>query len=125
MKDFKRDKVKYIRDKAKARYQKGTACHICNTTTSLEFHHYYSLTPLLNKWLKDEKLSLETEEELLDVRERFISEHHKEIYEDCVTLCKTHHLKLHSIYGKNPALVSATKQMRWVEIQREKNNATI
>jgi len=30
-------------------------------------------------------------------------------------------LKLHSIYGKDPALTTATKQMRWVKIQREKH----
>jgi hypothetical protein len=38
-----------------------------------------------------------------------------------VTLCHTHHLKLHSIYGKDPSLGTAKKQMRWVEIQREKH----
>ena len=30
------------------------------------------------------------------------------------------HLKLHSIYGKRPKVVTAKKQERWVGIQREK-----
>jgi len=28
---------------------------------------------------------------------------------------------LHSIYGRNPSLGTATKQKNWVEIQREKH----
>jgi len=36
-------------------------------------------------------------------------------------LCHKHHLQLHSIYGRDPKLTSATKQQRWVEIQREKH----
>ncbi len=123
---LKRDPIKYIRDKAKARYAKGSECRICGVTESLDFHHFFSLTPLFNKWLKANSIKINSEEEVvLAVRDQFIAEHMPELYEHTVTLCKTHHLKLHSIYGKNPALVSATKQMRWVEIQREKNNATI
>lgn len=118
--DFKRDKIKYIRDRAKARYQKGTACRICDTDQQLEFHHYHSLTPLFNKWLKDNKIKLQTEQDLLDVRDKFIEEHHSELYDEAVTLCKPHHMKLHSIYGKDPPLATAEKQKRWVGIQRGK-----
>ena len=119
--DLKRDKIKYIRDKAKARYKKGTECHICATTSNLEFHHFYSLTPLFNKWVKDNKLPAKTEEDILAIRERFIEEHHAELYDEAVTICKEHHMKLHSIYGKDPPLATATKQKRWTEIQREKH----
>lgn len=118
---FKRDKIKYIRDKAKGRYKKGTNCEICETTEELEFHHYYSLTPLFNKWVKDEKVSVETEEELLGVREVFIEKFHVELYDEVATLCKTHHLRLHAVYGKDPVLSSAQKQKRWVQIQHEKH----
>ena len=44
----------------------------------------------------------------------------KELFEDAVTLCHTHHLRLHSIYGKKPKFITANKQPRWVEKQREK-----
>lgn len=118
---FRRDPIKFIRDKAKAKYQKGTECYICGSTDTLDFHHFYSLTPLFNKWLKDNKIEIKTDEDVLAVRERFIEEHQRELYEEARTLCHKHHLQLHSIYGKYPALVTAEKQKRWVEIQRTKN----
>lgn len=120
--DFKRDKIKYIRDKAKAGYEKGTECYICGSVERLDFHHFYTLTPLFNKWVKDNKLTLDNEQALLDVRDRFISEHYNELYVEAVTICHEHHMKLHSVYGKDPALVTAPKQKRWVDIQREKFN---
>jgi hypothetical protein len=43
------------------------------------------------------------------------------LYDDTVTLCHKHHLQLHSIYGKDPPLIYAKRQMRWIEIQREKH----
>lgn len=122
---FKRDKIKYIRDRAKARYKKGTACFICDTDQNLEFHHYHTLTPLFNKWVLTNKIDVSTEEALLAVRDRFISEHESELYEETVTLCKSHHMKLHSLYGKDPPLATAEKQKRWASIQREKNGLTM
>ena len=115
---LKRDPVKYIRDKAKSLYKKDNECYICGASVTLDFHHYYSLTPLLNKWLKDNN---HNPEYIQALREDFIEEHHAELYDHTVTLCHKHHLKLHSIYGKDPALTTAKKQMRWVEIQREKH----
>lgn len=121
---LKRDPIKYVRDRAKARYKKGTECRICGATENLDFHHFYSLTPLFNAWLRKEKIQIKNDEEaVLAVRDRFIAEHEPELYDHTVTLCHDHHLKLHSIYGKDPALGTAPKQMRWVEIQRDKNEA--
>jgi hypothetical protein len=50
-----------------------------------------------------------------------VEEHHKEVYDETVTLCHDHHQKLHSIYGRNPRLSTAKKQAAWVEKQRAKN----
>lgn len=121
---LKRDPIKYIRDKAKSKYEKGTECRICGETENLDFHHFYTLTPLFNKWCKAQKIKIDSEDDVLSVRDRFIEEHGPELYEHTVTLCHEHHLKLHSVYGKDPALFTAKKQMRWVEIQREKNGLT-
>lgn len=121
---LKRDKIKYIRDKAKARYEKDSECRICGAKTKLDFHHYYSLSPLLAKWLKEkEELRPEhyTDEYIVVWRDEFIDDNWAELYEHTVTLCHDHHLKLHSIYGRDPGLHTAEKQKRWVEIQREKN----
>lgn len=120
----KRDPVKFVRDKAKSRYEKGSECEICLTNENLEFHHYYSLTPLFNKWLKENGIVIETDEDVVAVRDAFIEQHHNELYNETVTLCKTHHLALHAIYGKDPILTSSSKQKRWVGIQREKHERT-
>ena len=49
---LKRDLVKYVRDKAKSKYKKGTECFICGATENLDFHHFYGLTELLETWLE-------------------------------------------------------------------------
>ena len=115
---LKRDVVKYVRDKAKSKYKKGSACEICGETEQLDFHHFYSLTPLLNQWLSTNK---HNPEYIQALRDDFIEEHLAELYDHTTTICHTHHLKLHSIYGKDPSLGTAKKQMRWVQIQREKH----
>ena len=119
--NFKRDLVKYVRDKAKSRYQKSNNCYICGDTENLDFHHFFGLTELLERWLKKHNIVVETEEDILNIRETFIETHEKELYDEAVTLCHLHHLRLHSIYGKRPKLITAMKQKRWVEKQRVKH----
>jgi hypothetical protein len=120
MSELKRDKIKYIRDRAKSAYVKDEECYICGGNESLDFHHFLSVTELLDKWIKEKKLVILTAEDMMGMRDEFIEAHHKEIYDDTVTLCHKHHLKLHSIYGKKPALVTGPKQQRWVEKRRVK-----
>ena len=118
---LKRDLVKYVRDKAKSQYKKDTECYICGSQENLDFHHYNGLSELLDIWLRMNKLIITEEADILNLRERFIEEHSKELYDEAVTLCHEHHLQLHSIYGKRPKVVTARKQARWVGIQREKH----
>lgn len=118
-----RDPIKYIRDKAKARYNKGSECEICSATESLDFHHYYTMTPLFNKWSKDKGYSVKIVDDILNIRDEFIQEEEDKVYNQTVTLCHTHHMKLHSVYGKDPALATAEKQKNWVRIQKEKHEA--
>ena len=120
MSELKRDKIKYIRDRAKSAYVKDEECYICGGKESLDFHHFLSVTELLDKWIKAKKLVILTAEDMMEMRDEFIEVHHKEIYDDTVTLCHTHHLKLRSIYGKKPTLVTGPKQKRWVEKRRVK-----
>jgi len=124
MKELKRDKIKYIRDRAKSKYEKGSECHICGEQTQLDFHHFYTLSPLLAKWLKEKQKARPehyTDEYITIWRDEFIEDNWAEMYEHTVTLCHEHHLRLHSLYGRDPGLGTAKKQMRWVEIQREKH----
>ena len=99
----------------------STECYICGSQENLDFHHYNGLTELLDIWLRKNKLIITEEADILNLRERFIEEHSKELYDEAVTLCHEHHLQLHSIYGKRPKVVTARKQARWVGIQREKH----
>jgi hypothetical protein len=118
MTTLKRDIVKYIRDKAKSGYDKGSCCEICDETENLDFHHYYTVSLLVHAWVRKNTLD---PEEVMEWREDFIEKHRSQLYDDAVTLCHTHHLKLHSIYGKNPNLGTAKKQQNWVSIQRDKH----
>jgi len=122
---LKRDLVKYVRDKAKSKYKKSNNCYICGDTDHLDFHHHYGLTELLETWLKQKKIIIEKEQDILALRESFIDENYDKVYDYTVTLCHKHHLRLHSIYGKRPKLITAEKQNKWVEIQREKQHGMV
>lgn len=117
---MKRYGVKYIRDGAKAAYSKGPCCEICGSNENLDLHHFASLADLWNRWWRKKKLGVETEEKVLEVRQEFIDDHHKELYEDVVTLCHEHHLRLHSIFGKTPSLGTVVAQRRWIDNEYSK-----
>lgn len=117
----KRIPVKWVRDKAKAAYDKKSECWICGTSADLELHHLHSITILLETWASRKGYDISTDAGILAVRDEFIAEHHVEIYDLVYTLCNRHHVALHSIYGKAPAVGSEPKQQRWIELQREKH----
>lgn len=112
--------VKWVRDRAKAAYDKKDTCYICSTQEELELHHLTSITLLLNAWAERKNYDISTDEGILAVRDEFIAEHQTELYEDVYTLCNKHHVKLHGVYGKIPTPTTAPKQRRWIEIQHSK-----
>lgn len=112
--------VKWVRDKAKAAYDKKDTCYICGTPVDLELHHTHSITVLLENWAHKKHYDISTDEGILAVRDEFIEEHRKEIYDDVYTLCNRHHVMLHGVYGKKPALHTAEKQKTWIERQKAK-----
>ena len=120
----KRLPIKWIRDMNKRRYEKGTECVVCGTDQLLEFHHFYSLTLLFEKWLKVNNLTVNTDDDVLAIRDQFSEEHKREIFDEAVTLCKGHHALLHKVYGITPALHTAAKQRRWLGIQAKKFGRT-
>jgi hypothetical protein len=113
--------VKWVRDKAKAAYDKKSECFVCDTNKDLELHHLHSITILLETWAARKGYDISTDEGILAVRDEFIIEHHTELYDKVYTLCNPHHVALHSIYGKAPAVGSEPKQQRWIELQRSKH----
>ena len=121
MSALKRIPIKYVRDKAKSRYKKDSCCYICTSEGLLDFHHFLTVDILFDDWLKNEKIIIESVEDILAVRETFIEQHIYELYEYAITLCRDCHKRLHSIYGQRPPIRTAEKQVRWVEIQRGKS----
>jgi len=121
MTELKRDFVKVVRDGAKSLYNKGNECEICGATEQLEFHHYKTLSILVNSWVAKNRLTITTLEEAQEERDKFIEEYQEELYDLTVTLCKDHHAALHKVYGKNPLLGTSKKQARWVKKQRDKH----
>lgn len=121
MATLKRDPIKYIRDRIKSQYKKDSKCRICDSTQSLEFHHFNSVAEMYKNWAVTKSISIETAEDIVRVRDEFIKEHWNEMVKECVTICAKHHSMLHKIYGKSPRLSTAPKQQRWVEKQRTKH----
>jgi hypothetical protein len=119
--------TKWVRDKAKAAYEKKSHCFICEASVDLELHHLHSVTILLQSWAQRKGYDISSDEGILAVRDEFISEHHCELYDQVYTLCNKHHVALHGVYGKAPPPGSETKQARWIGIQREKflNGGTV
>jgi 5-methylcytosine-specific restriction endonuclease McrA len=113
--------VKWVRDKAKSAYEKKDHCYICNCSEDLELHHTHSITLLLEEWARLNKYDISTDDGILAVRDEFIEAHKKEIYDEVYTLCNRDHVKLHSIYGKKPPKHTASKQVLWIERQKEKH----
>lgn len=121
MSDLKRLPVKYIRDRAKSRYTKGTECEICGTKEQLQLHHLNTIDLLWEKWARTNNIVINSVDDILAVRDDFIAAHEYELYEAVATLCKIcHNEKLHKIYGQTPGLSTAAKQRRWIDKQAAK-----
>jgi hypothetical protein len=112
--------VKWIRDKAKAAYEKQSYCYVCNSGVDLELHHLHSITILLNRWADHKGYDISTDDGILAVRDEFIAEHRVELYDLVYTLCNKHHVSLHGVYGKAPAFGSEERQKNWIEKQKAK-----
>jgi hypothetical protein len=120
MSKLKRIPIKYVRDRAKSRYKKDSHCYVCGVGGSLDFHHLFTVDVLFDNWLKNEKITINTVEDIIAVRDDFIESHLYEMYEYARTLCKKCHKRLHTVYGQRPLLSTATKQERWLDKQKEK-----
>lgn len=110
----KRVATKHIRDGIKSNYCKDTKCAICGAEQDLELHHYHTVSLLLQKYASEGEIAIETDEQVLAMRDEFYEAHWNELVTDTVTLCNKHHKVLHKVYGKAPLLHTAPKQRSWV-----------
>jgi hypothetical protein len=120
MAELKRIPIKYVRDRAKSRYIKDSCCYICGDDESLDFHHLFTVDILFDNWLKTNNITINSADDIIQVRDDFINQHKYEMFDYAKTLCKSCHKRLHTVYGQRPPLSTAPKQERWIQKQRDK-----
>lgn len=114
--------VKIVREYIKKDYKPRECCYICSVTDNLELHHLYSLSETWNTWLQKNKIyHLESDEQVKELRVVFAEECAEQLSnEHLITLCSTHHKRLHNIYGQRYSNHLVPKIKNWIEMQREK-----
>ena len=123
MTSLKRFPIKYIRDFIKKDYKLRDECYVCGTKESLELHHLYGLSELFDKWCTTNKIKkVDTVEIINQIREEFANDEKDKLSnKNLYTLCKNHHVRLHTVYGQRYANYLAPKIKNWLDIQKEKN----
>ncbi len=121
MADLKRLPVKWVRDYIKSDYKLRDCCYICGSTSTLELHHLYSVSELFNNWCSKNKIhSIESDEHIKQLRVRFAEDLAIELsHDNLYTLCKKHHVLLHTVYGQSYSNHIAPRIRNWLELKRE------
>lgn len=124
MSGLNKNAVKIVREYIKKDYKARDCCYICGATSNLELHHLYSLSETWNKWLEKQNIRhLQSDEHVKELRVVFAQECEEQLSnKHLITLCGTHHKRLHNIYGQRYANYLVPKVKNWIEIQREKQN---
>jgi len=112
MSELKRFPIKYIRDYIKKDYKLRDEC----------LHHLYSVSQLFNDWCTRNKITeIDTVEKITSLREEFAVDCKESLdHHNLFTLCKSHHQRLHAIYGQRYSNHLTLKIKNWLNIQREK-----
>lgn len=117
---LKRLPVKYLRDMMKSKYKSKEPCYICGCEDNIELHHLYSLSELWNTWLRVNKITISTEEDILVHRKQFELDNLTMLSNDNLySLCKPHHVKLHQLYGKTYSNYMGDKVRNWLIKQKD------
>jgi hypothetical protein len=118
---FKREPVKWLRDGMKSQYKARETCYICGSKESIELHHIYSVSELWNTWLKQNKLSVSCDEEVIALRKQFEADNEEYLHNgNLYSLCKSHHVRLHQLFGKSYSNYIAKKVITWLDNQKIK-----
>jgi len=123
MSNLRRIPIKYIRDYIKKDYKPRDECYVCKCKDKLELHHMYSISQLFEVWCSANGISeVDSVDAIKDIRVKFYNDEFSKLSnENLYTLCKVHHERLHNIYGQRYTNNMASKIIKWLELQREKN----
>jgi hypothetical protein len=121
-KKFTRLPVKWVRDSIKSKYKEKEPCFICGSEENVELHHIYSVSELWNAWLRECRVSITCDSDVINNREQFEQDNLDMLSNDNLySLCKVHHLRLHQIYGKSYSNYMGDKVRNWIHAQRDKH----
>jgi hypothetical protein len=116
---LKREPVKYIRDGMKSRYKQREPCYICCSTEKIELHHLYCVSELWDEWSLRNRVVINTPEEIILHRQQFELDCAEKLdNSNLYSLCKTHHSRLHQLFGKSYSNYTALKVKEWLERQK-------
>jgi hypothetical protein len=114
--------VKWVRDSIKSKYKEKEPCFICGSEIDIELHHLYSVSELWNVWLRENRITISCDQDVIANRSRFEQDNADKLSNDNLfSLCKPHHLKLHQIYGKSYSNYMGDRVRSWIQKQQEKN----
>lgn len=117
----KRPQVKWVRDGMKSNYKEREPCFICGSTQNIELHHIYSVSELWNTWLREKRIEITCDDDVISNRKQFEADNEQFLNNDNLySLCKQHHLRLHQIYGKSYSNYMGERVRTWIYKQREK-----
>jgi hypothetical protein len=124
MAKLKREVIKYLRDFIKKDYKAKDYCYVCSSKDTLELHHLYGLSETFSEWCSAQGIDRETIvtlESVLSIREEFAKDKEEVLSNKYLyTLCKKHHIQLHSLFGQRYSNYTAKKVLRWLELQKDK-----
>lgn len=119
---FTRLPVKWLRDGIKSKYKDREPCFICGAQENIELHHIYSISDLWNLWIRKNGIKISSDADVLDNRAQFELDNEEYLSnENLYSLCKSHHQRLHQIYGKSYSMYMGNKVREWIHKQRDKH----
>lgn len=113
-----------IRDYIKKDYKVRECCYICGSADNIELHHLFGVSELFNTWVDKNNIRIDnTVEQVKELRIVFAKDNAEALSNDNLySLCKKHHVILHSIYGQRYSNNMAIKVKNWIDVQKSKNN---
>jgi len=119
--------TKFVRAKAKTQYHKykKDECWVCGSSENLELHHVYPLSDIIHDWLREHNIKNPSND--VELREELLNDVADKVYNptNLITLCKTHHRNVHTLFGQTYGGKMAEKVNKYLTKQKEKFNGKV